>query len=138
MYSTNSSFYFTYLKLFPFVTVNISLHSLQHCVLSNITSRHRVNCNCLNANYRVLMLEAYGSVDQVMDYYGNTSAPGGHFPFNFRFITDVHYPSSAEDISRTINEYLDRMTDSRTPNWVVRTYSVSMSVLFRMQDSRGH
>jgi hypothetical protein len=79
------------------------------------------------------MVEAYGTLDQVMGYYGNTSAPGGHFPFNFRLITDVHYnpptPSSAEDFSRIINEYLDRMTDGRTPNWVVRTFSVSRSVL---------
>jgi len=72
---------------------------------------------------KVLMVEAYGSLDQVMAYYGTPSAPGGHFAFNFWLITDVHYnpptPSSAEDISRIINEYLDRMTDGRTPNWVL-------------------
>jgi len=88
------------------------------------------------------MLEAYGTLDQVMAYYGTPSAPGGHFAFNFRLITDVHYnaspPSSAGDISNTINEYLDRMTDGRTPNWVVRTCSVSRSDLFRRQDSRCH
>jgi hypothetical protein len=88
------------------------------------------------------MVEAYGTLDQVMNYYGTASAPGGHFPFNFILITDVHYnpppPSSAEDISRTINAYLERMTDGRTPNWVVRTCSVSMSVLFRRQAIRSH
>jgi hypothetical protein len=128
--------------MFRFVWVNISLHCLLHCVLTNITLLHTVSCNCFNAYYRVLMVEAYGTLDQVMNYYGTPSAPGGHFPFNFRFITDVHYnpatPSSAEDISRIINEYLDRMTDGRTPNWVVRTCSVSRSVLFRRQTSRGH
>ena len=79
------------------------------------------------------MIEAYGTLDEVMQYYGTASAPGGHFPFNFRLITDVHYnpppPSSAEDISRTINEYLERITDGRTADWVVRMYSVSRSVM---------
>jgi alpha-glucosidase len=84
------------------------------------------------------MLEAYGSLDELMNYYGTTSAPGGHFPFNFRLIADVNYSSSAVDISRIINEYLDRTTDGRTPNWVVRTWSVSRLVLFIRQASRGH
>jgi alpha-glucosidase len=72
---------------------------------------------------KVLMIEAYGTLDDVMKYYGTPSAPGGHFPFNFQFITDVHYdpppPSSAQDISSILNEYLDRMTDGRTSNWVL-------------------
>jgi len=72
---------------------------------------------------KVLMIEAYGSLDDVMRYYGTPSAPGGHFPFNFLFITDVHYnpppPSSAGDISATVNAYLDRMTDGRISNWVL-------------------
>lgn len=138
----NQVFYVFIYKCFPFVWVNISLHCLLHCVLTNITLRHTVSCNCFNAYYRMLMVEAYGTLDQVMNYYGTPSAPGGHFPFNFRFITDVYYnpssPSSAEDISRTINEYLDRVTDGRTANWVVCTCSVSRSVLFRREASWGH
>jgi hypothetical protein len=51
------------------------------------------------------MVEVYGSEDEEMNYYGTASAPGGHFPFNFRFILNVHYPeSSAGDISNTIND----------------------------------
>ena len=111
-------------------------------MLTNITLRHTVSCNCFNAYYRVLLMEAYGTLDQVMDYYGTPKAPGGHFSFNFRLITDIHYGtkhiSSAEEISRNINEYLARMTDGRTPNWVVRTCSVPRSVLFRRHDNRGH
>jgi hypothetical protein len=129
-------------KCVPVFSVNISLYCLLHCVVTNITLRHTVSCNCFNACYRVLLLEAYGDLDQVMPYYGTPSAPGGHFPFNFWLIKDVNYnltlPSFAEDINKTINDYLDCMTDVRTPNWVVRTCSVSRSVLFRKQDSRGH
>lgn len=65
------------------------------------------------------MLETYGTINQTMGYYGTDDAPGGHFPFNFRLITDINKLSTAEDFSRTINEYLDVMTDGRTPNWVV-------------------
>jgi hypothetical protein len=118
-----------------FITLFTALRVNKYYVTSH-------SCNCFNAYYRVLMVEAYGTLDQVMNYYGTPSAPGGHFPFNFRFITDVHYspppPSSAEDISRTINEYLDRVTDGRTANWVVCTCSVSRSVLFRREASWGH
>ncbi|PNF21613.1 Maltase 2 [Cryptotermes secundus] len=68
---------------------------------------------------KVLMLEAYGSVDDIMGYYGTPSAPGGHFPFNFRLISDIDKSSSAEDFSTVINEYLEHMTDGRTANWVL-------------------
>ncbi|XP_021925052.1 maltase 2-like isoform X2 [Zootermopsis nevadensis] len=68
---------------------------------------------------KVLMLETYGTINQTMGYYGTDDAPGGHFPFNFRLITDINKLSTAEDFSRTINEYLDVMTDGRTPNWVL-------------------
>jgi alpha-glucosidase len=67
------------------------------------------------------MLEAYGTLDEMVRYYGTPSAPGGHFPFNFRFITDINNSSSAESFSEIINEYLGHMSDGRTPNWVVST-----------------
>jgi hypothetical protein len=86
------------------------------------------------------MLEAYGTLDQTMRYYGTSSAPGGHFPFNFLFITDVHYEpeSSAEEISATINKYLDQITDGRTPNWVVSICCVSRPVMLKTQANSGH
>lgn len=85
----------------------------------NFTSRYTCCSWELIVRHRVLMLEAYGSVEQIMGYYGTPSAPGGHFPFNFRLISDIDKSSSAEDFSRVINEYLERMTDGRTANWVV-------------------
>jgi alpha-glucosidase len=65
------------------------------------------------------MMEAYGTPEETMGYYGTSTAPGGHFPFNFKFITDINNISSAEDFNKTINDYLDLMTEGRTPNWVV-------------------
>jgi hypothetical protein len=79
----------------------------------------KFECNSLNVCYRVLMIEAYGSADQVMGYYGTANKSGGHFPFNFRLITDITNTSTAENFSQNITEYLAFMTDGRTPNWVV-------------------
>jgi alpha-glucosidase len=73
------------------------------------------------------MLEAYGSVEQIMGYYGTPDAPGGHFPFNFRLISDVDSSSSAEDFSRIINEYLEQITEGRIANWVVSDANCAVS-----------
>jgi hypothetical protein len=78
------------------------------------------------------MLEAYGSLDQIMRYYGTPDSPGGHFPFNFRLISDVDSSSTAEDFRRVINEYLERITEGRTANWVV-----SRGTLSRRMPSSG-
>ena len=69
--------------------------------------------------YRVLMLEVYGTFDQIMAYYGTPEQPGGHLPFNFLFISNLGMESSAFDFNGTINDYMGRMTDGRWPNWVV-------------------
>jgi alpha-glucosidase len=87
-----------------------------------------VDCNYLNVRYRVLMLEAYGNLDQIMRYYGTPNAPGGHFPFNFRLISDINNSSSAEDFSRVINEYLERITEGRTANWVVSHFVTNLYI----------
>ncbi|XP_069700379.1 maltase A1-like [Periplaneta americana] len=67
----------------------------------------------------MFMLEVYGNTEQVMGYYGTPEAPGAHFPFNFRFITDLNNGSSAYDFSSVIYDYLSHMVDGRTPNWVL-------------------
>ncbi|KAJ9588787.1 hypothetical protein L9F63_017898, partial [Diploptera punctata] len=69
---------------------------------------------------KVLMLEAYASVDQEMAYYGTSESPGGHFPFNFLFISDLNGTSTATDFSNVLNNYLEHISqaDNRIPNWV--------------------
>ena len=65
------------------------------------------------------MLEVYGTDDEVMAYYGTPSAPGAHFPFNFRFIINLNNQSTAHDFAKVINDYLADITGDRVPNWVV-------------------
>ncbi|PSN54048.1 Maltase A1 [Blattella germanica] len=62
---------------------------------------------------KVFMLEVYGSEDEVMAYYGTPEAPGAHFPFNFRFITDLNNQSSAHDFvnHRVASRYGQRLVD---------------------------
>ena len=78
------------------------------------------------------MLEVYGTEDQVMEYYGTPESPGGHFPFNFRFITDLNGSSTAVDFARVLNNYLEHVSlaDDRVPNWVVRYFAISLFFLF--------
>ncbi|PSN31182.1 Maltase 1 [Blattella germanica] len=68
---------------------------------------------------RVLMLETYASLEQVMQYYGTEERPGGHFPFNFLLITDLNNESKAEDFNNVIHKWIDNMPEGRWANWVI-------------------
>ncbi|KAJ9588789.1 hypothetical protein L9F63_017900, partial [Diploptera punctata] len=68
---------------------------------------------------KVFMLEVYGTEEEVMAYYGTASAPGAHFPFNFRFITDLNNQSTATDFANVINNYLQQIIEDRVSNWVL-------------------
>ncbi|PSN29802.1 Maltase 2 [Blattella germanica] len=67
---------------------------------------------------RVMMIEAYATFEQTMNFYGNESHPGAHFPFNFFFISDLNNTSTASDFRDIINLWMDHMTTGRWPNWV--------------------
>ena len=56
--------------------------------------------------YSLMMIEAYASLEQTMDYYGNESTPAGHFPFNFLFITNLNNQSTAHDFRNTVNQWM--------------------------------
>ncbi|PSN29399.1 Maltase 2 [Blattella germanica] len=55
---------------------------------------------------RLMKIEAYASLEQKMDYYGNESTPAGHFPFNFLFITNLNNQSTAHDFRNTVNQWM--------------------------------
>ncbi|GLH04145.1 Maltase 1 [Gryllus bimaculatus] len=69
--------------------------------------------------HKVLMLETYGPIDEVVDYYGTTEHPGGHFPFNFYFITELKNTSSAQDLDRIVHKWMDNIKAIDWPNWVL-------------------
>lgn len=69
---------------------------------------------------RVIMTEAYTTTEILMQYYGNdVDRLGSNFPFNFLMITSLSNTSTAADYETVINTWLDKMSDGRTPNWVV-------------------
>ncbi|XP_047118857.1 uncharacterized protein LOC124799287 [Schistocerca piceifrons] len=73
-------------------------------------------------NYRhtVMMTEAYGTVEQVVGYYGNATNPGAHFSFNFLLITDLNSTSTAEDFVNVIGNWIDVInTRELWSNWVI-------------------
>lgn len=69
---------------------------------------------------RVMMTEAWGSFEHVMDYYGNSTNPGAHFTFNFVMIENLNSSSSAEDFVYQIQTWLNLTAERDVWNdWVV-------------------
>nr|XP_018910472.1 PREDICTED: maltase 2-like [Bemisia tabaci] len=68
---------------------------------------------------KVLMTEAYTTLDRTMDYYQFEGKPGAHMPFNFFFITHVSGRSPAKDYQKAIQGWMDSMPAGFWPNWVM-------------------
>ncbi|XP_069699589.1 maltase 2-like [Periplaneta americana] len=67
---------------------------------------------------RLMMTEAYATVEQTMAYYGNATHPGSHLPFNFNFIQYLNGYSKAPDYERVVHSWLDNVPAGMTSNWV--------------------
>lgn len=67
-------------------------------------------------NPRVMMIEAYDSLDKTMDYYLH----GAHFPFNFALIMSVNRNSGAGDFKNVIDNWMTNLPTGAVSNWVVR------------------
>lgn len=74
---------------------------------------------------RVMMTEAYASVDTLMQYYGNETHNGSHVPFNFLWIERIHNTSAADDYVGCIRDWMSALPAGRTPNWVVGNHDNS-------------
>lgn len=64
---------------------------------------------------RVMMIEAYASLELTMKYYEY----GAHFPFNFGLITSLHAGSSAANFKQIVDDWMSNLPESATSNWVV-------------------
>nr|CAD7451871.1 unnamed protein product [Timema tahoe] len=60
---------------------------------------------------RVMMTEAYETINQTMLYYGTDERPGAHFTFNFLFIRNLTENSTAEDYDYIIHQWMDNMPE---------------------------
>ncbi|PSN52125.1 hypothetical protein C0J52_04329 [Blattella germanica] len=71
-------------------------------------------------NYtRILVPEAYASIEQTMEYYGNSTNPGAHFPFNFNLINYLHMGSSAWDVLSAVLDWVNNLPQGMPSNWIV-------------------
>ncbi|GFG28461.1 hypothetical protein Cfor_11357 [Coptotermes formosanus] len=64
---------------------------------------------------RILMTEAYASVEETMAYYGNDTNPGAHFSFNFNLVSR---PTSAQDFDNLVHQWVDNVPKGKQSNWV--------------------
>lgn len=66
-----------------------------------------------------MLTEATSPLDIVMRYYGNSTHNGSHIPFNFLFINRIQNGSNANDYKNVVNDWMNKMPEGRTANWVV-------------------
>ena len=68
---------------------------------------------------KVIMTEAYTSLDNMIKFYGDGKRDGANVPFNFEMITNVNNESTAEDYKIRIDNWLSRVPKGKYANWVV-------------------
>lgn len=68
---------------------------------------------------RVLLTEAWASLDTIQRYFGNATHEGAHIPFNFLFIERLNLASNAHDLEQCVNDWMTMLPEGRTANWVV-------------------
>ncbi|CAH0387137.1 unnamed protein product [Bemisia tabaci] len=68
---------------------------------------------------KVMITEAYTSLDKTMEYYKFGDKPGAHMPFNFLFITSLDGRSPAKEYQRIIESWMSGMPEGQWPNWVI-------------------
>uniref|UniRef100_A0A182QXR2 alpha-glucosidase n=1 Tax=Anopheles farauti TaxID=69004 RepID=A0A182QXR2_9DIPT len=69
---------------------------------------------------RVIMTEAYSTLDVIKTYYQSSSGRlGSHMPFNFRLITEVDKDSTASDYVKVVQDWMSILSTGQVPNWVM-------------------
>lgn len=71
---------------------------------------------------RVLIGEAYGTLEQVVAYYGGAAGDGFHLPFNFALIG---HPWDAPALAATIEAYEAALPPGGWPSWVLGNHDRS-------------
>ncbi|XP_065221389.1 maltase 2-like [Planococcus citri] len=70
---------------------------------------------------RILVAEAYTTINHTMAYYGRDNYGITHFPFNFEFV-DLHNFVNATLYADVILRWLKNMPKDATPNWVAENH----------------
>ncbi|KAG0719013.1 Maltase 1 [Chionoecetes opilio] len=75
---------------------------------------------------KLLMVEVYSEVQDVMKYYGNDSVPLADFPFNVFMLENLTNRSllSGYSLKDTISLWLNHMPKGKWPNWVLGNHDI--------------
>ncbi|XP_013110944.2 maltase A3 [Stomoxys calcitrans] len=73
---------------------------------------------------RVLMIETWSSIGEVMKMFGNKTVQGAQIPFNFQFIVagnddQINTDLPAPGFVKIIKKWMDNMPAGKTANWVM-------------------
>lgn len=69
---------------------------------------------------RVLLTEAYVTLDRIMQYYNNGSGRNGsHIPFNFELLAKINRASNGRQIRSIVENYMNHIPKGYEPNWVL-------------------
>ncbi|KAG7203432.1 hypothetical protein KM043_013499 [Ampulex compressa] len=74
-----------------------------------------------NEDEKVMMTEAYTSLDNTTRYYQY----GSQIPFNFQFIGGVNKSSTPADFKKIIDDWIIRTPPGSVPNWVMGNHDNS-------------
>ncbi|XP_050092348.1 maltase A3-like [Anopheles aquasalis] len=73
-----------------------------------------------NTQTKVLMTEAWSSLDVVKTYFNDSNnRPGSQMPFNFQLIMRLDQRSTASDFKTVIDSWINIIPPGHTPNWVL-------------------
>lgn len=73
---------------------------------------------------KVIMTEAYTSLENMIAFYGDGKRNGSHVPFNFEMISNVNIASTAKDYKLRIDNWLKRVPQGMHANWVVSIFVI--------------
>lgn len=73
---------------------------------------------------RIMMTEAYSSLENIQRYYGDGLRNGSQIPFNFHLLTQCNKYSNAYVYKRLIDEWLNNMPKDVEANWVVSIHFI--------------
>lgn len=68
---------------------------------------------------KVLMLEAYTPLENIMRLYGAGNKNGSQIPFNFQLISLWHKESTTQEVYEIIKSWLDIIPAKNVSNWVI-------------------
>lgn len=68
---------------------------------------------------RIMLTEAYSSLNVIEKYYGNDTHNGSHVPFNFQLLTRLWNESNAFNYIECIDDWIKIVPTNQVANWVM-------------------